>query len=186
MKRALALIVAALLVVVIAGALSAARACAHDPRFACSPRSAGNPIVVSDPEKSWAFYGRLEAGEEDRYAIETPKAIAVPVQLLVDQRDAANPARPVATVVGVSGRTVATVDLALPQAFYEPFSRVSYLESSNRVVTFPAGTSTITVTMRGAAAPQRYALAIGGNERFSVWEMPYLFGAVYRIHTRRF
>ena len=186
MKRALGLIAIVLVVVVGIGALSAGRACAHDPRFACSPRAGDHPVVVSDPQKSWAFYGHLGAGEEDRYAIETPQAIAVPVQLLVDRRDAANPARPVAAIAGSSGRAIATIDLARAQTFYEPFSRVTYLESPNRLVAFPAGTSTITVTMRGGGAPQRYALAVGSEERFSVWEMPYLLGAIYRIHTRRF
>jgi hypothetical protein len=185
-RRALVVIAIALLVVVGAGALSAGRACAHDPRFACSPRSAANPVVVSDPQKSWAFYGHLAAGQEDRYVIETAKAVAVPVQLLLDQRDDANPARPIATIASVSGRTVATIDLDRAQAFYEPFSQVSYLESAQRLIRLKAGTSTITVTMHGGGAPQRYALAIGSDERFSVFEIPYLLGAVYRIHTRRF
>jgi hypothetical protein len=107
------------------------------------------------------------------------------VQLLVDQRDAVNPARPAATI-SASGRALATIDLVRAQAFYEPFSGVTYFESPARVVAFPAGTSTITVTMHGGGTAQRYVLAVGSQERFSVWEMPYLLGAVYRIHTRRF
>ncbi|MGP8100593.1 MAG: hypothetical protein ACLQHL_07505, partial [Candidatus Cybelea sp.] len=87
MKRMLTALASALIAVLIAGALSAGRACAHDPRFACSPRDTNDPVVVADPQKSWAFYGHLRAGEEDRYAIETPKAVAVPVQLLVDRRE---------------------------------------------------------------------------------------------------
>jgi len=185
-KRALAFLAIALLLIVAAGALSATRACAHDPRFACSPRDSGHPIVITEPEKSWAFYGRLGAGEEDRYEIETPHAVAVPVQLLVDQRDAGNAARPVAAVADPSGRAVATMDLSRMQPFFEPFSRVTYLESPERVIGFPAGRSTITVTMHGGELRQRYTLAIGADERFSIWEMPYLTGAVYRIHTRSF
>jgi hypothetical protein len=176
----------ALIAVLIAGALSAGRACAHDPRFACSPRDTNDPVVVADPQKSWAFYGHLRAGEEDRYAIETPKAVAVPVQLLVDRRDANNSARPVATIANTSGHAIATIDFEQTQRFFEPFSRVTYLATSDRVVAFPAGTSTITVTMHGIAAPQRYTLAIGSEERFSLLEMPYLLGALYRIHTRSF
>lgn len=185
-KRALLAIAIALFVLVTADAFLAGRACAHDPRFVCSPRSRNDPVVVSDPKKSWAFYGDLGAGDTDHYLIQTPQTIAVPVQVLVDQRDAVNPARPVVTVAAASGRAIATIDLKRAQPFYEPFSRVTYLQSADRVLTLRAGTSTITVAMRGGDAPQRYALAVGSDERFSVFEMPYLIGAVYRIHTRRF
>lgn len=186
MRRTLGIFAIASIAVVCAGALSAGRACAHDPRFACSPRDANHPIVVADPQKSWAFYGRLGAGERDRYAIETPHAVAVPVQLLVDERDAANPARPVAAVSDASGRALGTIELTQTQSFFEPFSRVTYIESPDRLVRFPAGRSTIDVTMLGGTQSQRYALAIGSDERFSPWEMPYLLGAIYRIHGRKF
>ena len=91
MKRALLLIAAVFAVVVGAGMLSATRACAHDPRFACSPRAADRAIVVADPGKSWAFYGRLGSGAEDRYEIDATHALTVPVQVLIDQRDAGFP-----------------------------------------------------------------------------------------------
>lgn len=186
MKRALVLIAIVLLALFCAGVLSAARACAHDPRFACSPRDASNPVVITDPQKSWAFYGHLEGGRQDFYEIETPKTVDVSVQLLVDRRDADNPARPVARVADASGRLIATIDLVRMHQFYEPFSRVTYLESPDRIVRLPAGTSTVVVGMRAGAAPQRYTLAIGSDERFSILEIPYLLGAVARIHARRF
>ena len=186
MKRPLTALALTLIAILIAGALSAGRACAHDPRFVCSPRDTNHPVVVTDPQKSWAFYGHLRTGEEDRYAIETPKAVAVPVQLLVDRRDANNPVRPVATIATTSGHAIATIDFERTQRFFEPFSRVTYLATPNRVVTFPAGTSTITVVMHGIAAPQRYTLAIGNDERFSLLEIPYVLGALYRIHTQNF
>jgi len=184
-KRALAVVVLVVAVVVGAGALSASRACAHDPRFACSPRDA-RPVVVDDVQKSWAFYGRLNGDTEDRYEIRTSRPTTVPVQLLVDQRDAGNPARPFAVVAAPSGREIAELDLTGGRSFFEPFSRVTYLASAPRQVTFPAGTSWITVTMLGGADAQRYTLAVGSDERFSIWEIPYLAGAVYRIHERLF
>jgi hypothetical protein len=168
------------------GFFSAGRACAHDPRFACSPRGQDRPIHIAQPEKSWAFYGHLSAAEEDRYAVETSRPIVVPVQILIDERDAVNPARPVARINDGSGRFIAAIDLASGRPFFEPFSRVTYLESPDRVIRFPAGTSTITVTMRDGSASQRYVLAIGSAERFSALEIPYLLGALYRIHTRKF
>lgn len=185
MRVAIAGAIAAV-VILCAGLLSAARACAHDPRFACSPRGANHPIVVSDPQKSWAFYGHLDAGQEDVYLLRAPRRVSVPVQLLVDQRDAKNAARPVAVIAGASGQAIATIGLARPQRFFEPFSGVTYFESPNRLVALPAGASRLTVSMRGGNGPQRYTLAIGGKERFSLLEIPYLVGAVYRIRTRRF
>ncbi len=181
--------IAALLVlagIVAAGALSAGRACAHDPRFACSPRPASNPVVVGDPAKSWAFYGDLAAGQEDRYALISPRTLRVPAQVLVDSRDAANAARPVAVITGSDKREIGRLDLSNATTFYEPFSRVSYLASPERTIVLPAGTSTVVVSMRGGSAPQRYVFAVGEEERFSLLEMPYLLGAVYRIHERKF
>lgn len=185
MKRAAVLLALALLVVVAAGALTAGRACAHDPRFACSPRDT-DPIIVTDPQKSWAFYGRVNADTEDRYEIQTRLGATVPVQLLVDERDAGNPARPIAIVTAPSGREIATLDLGRGRPFFEPFSRVTYVAGATRNVTFPAGTSLIRVTMLGGTVAQRYTLAIGSEERFGIGEIPYLVGALYRIHARRF
>ncbi|HVN68726.1 MAG TPA: hypothetical protein VMU38_03605 [Candidatus Binatia bacterium] len=186
LKRVLTLIAVACVAVVGAGALSAGRACAHDPRFACSPRDARHPILIADPEKSWAYYGRLGVGAEDHYEVEAAHALTVPVQVLVDQRDASDPLRPVAVVADRSGREISKLNLAGGRPFFEPFSRVTYVAGPEQNVEFPAGLSTITVTMRGSGAPQRYTLAIGADERFSVWELPYLLGAAYRIHARRF
>ena len=185
-RRALTVIAVGFATLVGAGALSAGRACAHDPRFACSPRDAKHPISVSDPEKSWAYYGRLSAGTEDRYEVVTARAVTVPVQLLIDQRDAGNPLRPIAVIADPAAREISRIDLAQNRWFFEPFSRVTYLSSVKRTVSLPAGISSITVTMHGAGAPQRYTLAIGTVERFSVWELPYIVGAAFRIHARQF
>ena len=47
-------------------------------------------------------------------------------------------------------------------------------------------TSTVVVSMQGGSTPQRYVFAVGEEERFSLLEMPYLLGAAYRIHERKF
>lgn len=185
-KRVVIATLVALAVLVIAGAFSAGTACAHDPRFACSPRDADHPIVISDPAKSWAFYGRLAEGREDRYSIRASARIRVPLSILLDVRDAANTARPVASIYNAAGSLRTRIDLSSPARFYEPFSRVHYLTSGEREITFPQGRSTIVVAMRGGSEPQRYAFAIGRDERFGLLEMPYLAGALYRIHTRKF
>lgn len=178
------LFVVALIVVV--GALSAGTACAHDPRFACSPRDATHPIVVSDPAKSWAFYGRLAEGQEDHYFIRAARKTRVPISILLDMRDAANPARPAVSVYDGAGTIVEHIDLSSSASFYEPFSRVRYLSSGEREITLAQGSSTVVIAMRGGSEPQRYAFAMGRDERFGVVELPYVVGAVYRIHTRKF
>ena len=138
MKRALIFIAAAAIVVATVGFVSAGRACAHNPRFACSPRGQDGPIQILHPEKSWAFYGHLSAAQEDRYAVDIARSIDVPVQILIDQRDAGNPARPVAKITDPSGRLIDEIDLAQGHPFFEPFSRVTYLESPDRDIPFPA------------------------------------------------
>ena len=186
-KRVLLVLAAVIVVLVIAEIFSAGRACAHDPRFACSPRSESNPIVISDATKSWAFYGRLAGDQEDHYVVTTASgAQRIPMSILVDVRDAANPARPRATLYDQSGRTLASVDLANAQPFYEPFSRVRYLTSPERLVDLGAGTFTIVIAMQHGGAAQRYTFAFGRDERFGVLEIPYLLGAIYRVHNRRF
>lgn len=173
-------------VVFAAGVFSAGTACAHDPRFACSPRGDDHPIVVHDPTKSWAFYGHLAAGEFDHYEFTVKRAANIPISVLVDTRDAGNPARPVATVRSAQGRTIARVDMREPISFFEPFSRVHYLSSKARTIAFAPGAYTIDVRMEGGAQPQRYTLAIGAEERFGIGEIPYVLGAIYRIHNRKF
>lgn len=185
-KRVILAALACLAVLVAAGALSAGTACAHDPRFACSPRAASNPVVIRDAAKSWAFYGRLANGEEDHYSILAPAAIHVPVSISLDERDASNPGRPVVSVYDASGERSATVDLSASVPFFEPFSRVHYMTSPAREIALPAGRSTIVVSMRGGAQAQRYTFAIGRDERFGVLEIPYVLGAIYRINARKY
>lgn len=167
----------------VVGFLSARDACAHDPRFACSPRGAERPIVIDDPQKSWAFYGHLRPNEEDHYRITVRKPLRVPWSLLVDERDAGNTARPEALVQDGSGRKLAQLNLVQPVHFYEPFSRERYLSSNNSVLDLPPGAYVAIVRMRGGDSLQRYTFAIGESEQFSLTEIPYVFGAVARMRT---
>lgn len=184
--RVVIAVLVVLALVITAGALSAGTACAHDPRFACSPRDAAHPIVVSDPAKSWAFYGRLGEGQEDHYSIQARAKTRVPISILLDVRDAGNRARPVASVYDGAATIVDRIALSNPTSFYEPFSRVHYLTSGEREITLARGRSTVVIVMRGGSAPQRYVFAIGRDERFGLLELPYVAGALYRIHMRKF
>jgi len=182
-RRFLVAAAAAVLVLAIAGYFSAGSACAHDPRFACSPRGAGNPIGLRDPQKSWAFYGHLEGEQRDVYKIDVHQALSVSWSLLVDRRDAGNPARPAIVVRDAAGRERARLDFSRATSFYEPFSREWYVTTAAATLALAPGSYTAQVHMRNGRESQRYTFAIGDDERFSVAEIPYVFGAIGRIRA---
>lgn len=176
---------AALMLWVVAGYSSAQVACAHDPRFVCSPRSVAHPVAVPDAGKSWAYYGGLAEGQNDTFSLVLDRATTVPWNLLVDARDAGNSARPEATLYDVAGRTAARLTFSRVQTFYEPFSRESYVESETLKLHLLPGYYKIVVSMPGARR-QRYVMAIGEAERFSPFEIPYVLGAIARIRSLRY
>ncbi len=165
------------------GLSSAQRACAHDPRFTCSPRGLSNPVRIADPLKSWAFYGHVGKGESDVYEFSLARAATIPWSLLVDSRDAGNPARPIATLENEDGALLDTIDFSRSEAFYEPFSRERYLTTPVVSLALQPGTYVIDVAMHPAARPQRYTMAIGSEERFGIAEVPYVLGAIHRIRA---
>ena len=180
-KRVAGFVALALLVWAAAGFFSAQSACAHDPRFTCSPRENAHPVNVPDATKSWAYYGRLKPGTSDRYEFELKAPSSVPVNLLVDERDSANASRPSLSVER-DGTGIARIDFSRSARFYEPFSRESYVQTPERTLDLTPGRYVAVISMSGDA-PQRYTFAIGAAERFSVWEIPYVFGAIHRIRT---
>jgi len=167
------------------GYLNAATACAHDPRFPCSPRESGHPVVVGDPSKSWAYYGHLSPGQQDHYVFKTTHPATIPFGVLVDARDAVNPARPAAKLFNSRGEELARTG-PIVRAFYEPFSRESYLSSDDVKVPLAAGTYRFIVAMHGGTMAQRYTLAVGSQERFGILDVPYAVGAIARIRAQRY
>ena len=131
------------------GMSGASRACAHDPRFACSPRDASHAVAISDARKSWAFYGDLAPGEADVYRFDLARAANVPVSLLVDERDASNPGRPVASIEAIGAPFRERIDFSRTRQFYEPFSRERYITTPDRNLSLPAGRYALRVTMQG-------------------------------------
>jgi hypothetical protein len=184
--RSLGILVLALAVWLGFGFFAAQKACAHDPRFACSPRDEQHAILISDPSKSWAYYGRLAPGERDVYGFFANRTMSVPVSVLIEKQDAGNPARPQLVVVDEKLHTVAMRDLSAPSAFFEPFSRIEYLTSPQTPVALEPGRYEAVVKMVGGTAPQRYVFAIGEDERFGFGEIPYVFGAIRRVQTAGF
>ena len=174
----------ALAVWVVVGSLTAQTACAHDPRFVCSPRPQSHPVLIPDAGKSWAYYGSLASGQHDAFVFSIDRPLDVPWQLLVDRRDAFNPARPQATLSGPGG--VAARVTSEDTAFYEPFSRLSYVTSPDRTLHLQPGAYAVDVTMVRGDRPQRYVMAIGSAERFGLGEIPYVLGAIARIRAQRY
>ena len=181
--------VAALAVAIwfVAGFASAQRACAHDPRFACSPRDGGHAVGVPDPAKSWAFYGRLAPSGSDSYVFEVTAPLSVPVSLLVAKSDAGNPARPALEILAAGGKRVASLGFDRYSSFFEPFSSIDYLSTpQNEKVELRPGVYSAVVSMSPRGSAQRYVFAIGDAERFSVAEIPYVLGAIYRVRRQGF
>jgi hypothetical protein len=184
--RAGGVIALAVLLWFIAGFLSAQRACAHDPRFACSVRGSSDPIYVADPVKSWAFYGHLRNGQTEVYEISLARAGRISWSLLVDQRDAYNPARPAALLSTASGKMLQSLDFSRMRRFYEPFSREQYITTATSMLALGPGKYRINVNMRGGDVQQRYTLALGSEERFGLTEIPYVLGAIHRIRDQNY
>jgi hypothetical protein len=176
----------ALVLWIVFGFVSAQTACAHDPRFACSPRGADNPIPIRDPAKSWAYYGRLSSGQSGTYAFEVKEPLRVPISLLIEEADAANPARPALQIENGRGADAVQLDLSRSERFHEPFSGIDYLSTPDHTYVLSPGLYRATVAMKGGNGPQRYVFAIGEAEKFGIAEIPYVFGAVYRVKTRGF
>ena len=167
------------------GFFGAQTACAHDPRFICSPRD-GRAVEIPDPGKSWAYYGHLKAEQQDAFTFTVAAPLHVPWSLLIDARDSSDPARPYAIISDRSGREIAHLDFTHVAPFYEPFSRERYLQTNTLDLYLTPGTYTIAVSMRDGDRRQRYVMAIGDAERFTPAEIPYVLGAIYRIRARNF
>jgi hypothetical protein len=170
----------------VVGFASAQTACAHDPRFACDARAGSAPVAISDPSKSWAYYGHLSGAQTQVYEFTLVHSARITWSLLLDERDARNPARPAAVLSSPNGRVVSSLYLSRPQTFYEPFSGQTYLTTSSQTLSLPAGEYRIDVAMRGGRAPQRYTMAIGEQERFALWDLPYVLGAIHRIRAQQY
>ena len=168
------------------GYASAQRACAHDPRFVCAPSDGANPVAISDVRKSWAFYGSLSSGQRDRFTFSLARPAEVPWSLLVDVRDAENPARPSAALYGPQTGSPNRIVFDRAARFYEPFSRETYLQTREQTLRLPAGSYRVVVGMHGGRGSQRYVMAIGSEERFSPLDMPYVLGAIGRIRALRY
>jgi hypothetical protein len=127
----------------------------------------------------------LRKGETDVYQITVDRSTQIPWSLLVDRRDAGNPARPVFTLSTADGQLLQTIDFARSERFYAPFSREQYSTTLPTTLSLEAGRYSIAIRMSGTNE-QRYTLAIGSAEHFGIAEIPYVLGSIHRIRAQQY
>ena len=177
MKRSLAA-----LLVLVSLALSAAPASAHRPYFEETDITADRPWSVSDPSISTAIYATLDThSDADYYTFDGRKGQRILLSLTIPQiagqeqfapemallgpglGAASLPAR----VVNAAGEGVQLIPALVGDAksFYEPFSRTSYWERQEEIVTLPANGRYVVAVWHAEGAVGRYTFVIGDKER---------------------
>ncbi len=142
-------------------------ALAHQPRLA-----AGNPIIVSDPEVSKAYYGQL-AGEPVIYKIHSDKPFALYVNILLPYQRAgtgALPPRDISATVSRDGEQLAVLggQNSNWEKYHEEFGYDDYWRGPEYKSQAPAGDYEVIVT--SPLNKGKYALAVGEIESFSFAE----------------
>lgn len=146
--------------------LSICAVSAHQPRLEVGINSStANPIVVSNPEISQAFYGNL-IGQPDYYKITSDKSFNLYVNLLVPQSPGINPDFISAQITDSSGKTVGLLigKNSTWMPLFEDFGGDYYLQGPAFNQTVPAGTYTVKIF--NANNTGKYAVAIGSEETF--------------------
>jgi hypothetical protein len=135
---------------------------AHQPRIATE-----NPIIVTSPEVSKAYYGTL-LGEPALYSITSDKPFALYVGVLVP--DIVGQKKDVSAVIFKDGEQLALLDSTDFEwkKFFEPFGHDTYWQGPEYKAQADAGTYEIRVT--SAQNDSKYSLAIGEIEAFDFKE----------------
>ncbi|HWI53777.1 MAG TPA: hypothetical protein VNT01_16690 [Symbiobacteriaceae bacterium] len=161
-------------------------ASAHSPVFLKSGRQA---VPVTDPEKSWAFYGRLQPGAEaDVIPVDAEAGQRLKLQVLVPKRQELRtftpafyvlgpgfpgawvpPGSPVAPARG-EGALVADQPQA-PSEFFEPFTQTRYWTYGELSGTFPATGRYRVVVYDPAKMGGPYVVALGDREDFGLKDL---------------
>jgi hypothetical protein len=162
--------------------LSVWSASAHRPVIVKDEASMQNPVLVEEPEISWAYYGRLE-GEPHYFKIQATETFDLYVNILVPDFDP-------------RGEPVAHHDMSFEiikderilyraeglefqwKRFYEKYGRDHYYWGPEYDQKTEAGTYTIKVFNSGNSG--KYSLAIGKIEKFT---LPVLIGAMIKAQS---
>jgi hypothetical protein len=162
--------------------LSALPASAHRPYFEETDITADKPWSVADPTISTAIYATLDTrSDADYYAFDGRKGQRILLSLTIPQiagqeqfapemallgpglGAASLPAR----VVNAAGVGVQRIPALVGDAksFYEPFSRTTYWERQEEIVTLPADGRYVVAVWHAEGAVGRYTFVIGDKER---------------------
>ncbi len=175
-KRTVAGLVLLLLV------LSALPASAHRPYFEETDITADKPWSVSDPTISTAIYATLDTrSDADYYAFDGRKGQRILLSLTIPQIAGQEQFAPEMALVGpglgaasLPARVVRAPDVGVKlipalvgeaKSFYEPFSRTSYWERQEEIVTLPADGRYVVAVWHAEGAVGRYTFVIGDKER---------------------
>ncbi len=161
-------------------------ASAHQPREVTDTSSIENPIIVSNPEISQAFYGELN-GNPAYYQIKSSKEFRLYVNILIP--DNPGPKSFISMdILDDSGKVIATFDgqNSTWKSYYEKFGGDYYLKGPEFNQTIPAGTYYIKLYNNDNQG--LYSLAIGDIESFPADEslnalitLPILKSETFRI-----
>lgn len=155
---------------------------AHQPRLVRKQLSTeANPVIVSNPEISQAFYGIL-SGQEQYYQIHSDTGFLLYVNIVVPDLPGQRTDFIVDIMEGNAAIYTRLDGRRFPRTgFYEEFAGDQYLRGPERERNVPAGTYTIVVS--NADNQGKYSLAIGKKESFTFRESVKTIGRLPALKT---
>ena len=171
-----------LILVVIAFAMTAIPAFAHQPFFEDRDFTPAAPYRVSDPTISTAVYATLDSAKDvDYYTFQGKRGQKILLSMTIPQIAGQDTFAPDMVLMGPKlpkGQLPAGIEMRrgdgmklLPalkgktSKFYEPFSRTSYWERQEERVTLPADGPYVVAVWHAQGQPGRYTFVIGDRER---------------------
>ncbi|MFA7718088.1 MAG: hypothetical protein WC875_05215 [Candidatus Absconditabacterales bacterium] len=157
---------------------------AHQPRIEFDQsHPETNPVVVSNPEISQAFYGDLQ-GQPDYYQITSDTGFLLYANIVVPDLSGSRTDFIVELFNGSSLLTRLDGTQVQWSGFYEPFAGDQYLRGPAREQQVSSGTYTIIVSNPGNQG--KYSLAIGKIESFNLKETIHTFKVLPQLKTQFF
>jgi hypothetical protein len=161
---------------------------AHVPLIASGNENISSAIYVSDPDKSWAIYGFLEAETAQFYSFDLVEGEGIYLSLLKSADPKESDFQPSMALLGpgikMTGRmqehvvlpqnpedfgTLAVQGISALNATYEPFGPSSYIEMATINLSSPKSARYYAIVYSNDTAGH-YSLAIGTREEFSFSE----------------
>jgi NADH dehydrogenase [ubiquinone] 1 alpha subcomplex assembly factor 1 len=155
---------------------------AHKPVIVKSKSSKDNPVLVKEPEISYAYYGKL-VGEPHYYRIVYPKEFILYVNILVPDfspKEELIPKHDMSFQILTEGESLFMAEGGKSEwrRFYEKYGRDHYYMGPEFEQKVPPGTYHIKVFNNSNRG--KYSLAIGKKESFTPWG---LVGAMIKARS---